>query len=819
VPSIEPTASEPPRSTDSVRGSILLLGLTVFLSAFLLFQVQPIIARYILPWFGSTPGVWTTSLLFFQVTLLVGYAYAHFIVVRFTWPKQALVHSVLLGVTLLALPITPPEVMKPADADAPSLRILLILAVSVGAPYAVLSTTAPLVQRWFAHLHPGRSPYRLYALSNTGSLLALLTYPFLVEPAFELRTQTVTWSAVYGAFVLLCVGCALQVRRSSGTPADARTLAAASSPRPTLSRMLFWLLLSACGSGMLLAVTNQTSIDVAVVPFLWVLPLGLYLLSFILSFDHERWYLRPLYFVLLPLVTANTVRLLFFGIELGIADQVTGYAAALFVCCMCCHGELSRSRPGAEHLTLFFLIVSLGGAVGGLFVALVAPALFRGFYELPVLLVVCYVLMSAVVLRHVSEGLLLPASGRLRRAASRLAWGVGLLAIPAGALLLLREGTWLDDPSSNELATFRAWRSGLTAHGAALFGGAVLLLELIRRRSTTPARAWYLAPRGLARVGTATCLALGLLTLTGALRWQVAHKERRMVDQARNFYGALAIKERDVGDSDHRISLTHGRINHGSQLVEYRSWPTAYYGPETGVGIAIQHHPHRENGARQFRIGIVGLGVGTLAAYGNATVDIDSPDWETYTTQRNPLTPDYLAFYELNPQVVDWAKAPFSFLTDAEARGAELEVFEGDARITLERQAAEGIRQRFDVLAIDAFSSDAIPIHLITLEAIAAYTDHLQEDGVLAFHVTNRHVDLLPIVQRLADEIGYETVYIENSSSHERRVSSADWVLLTRNERFLSRDAVHEDELPMPPAGPLWTDDFSSLFEVVEIGD
>ena len=811
-----PLATAPSGST---RGSIFLLGLTVFLSAFLLFQVQPIIARYILPWFGSTPGVWTTALLFFQVTLLVGYAYAHFIVVRFSWRKQALIHAVLLGVTLLALPITPPEVMKPTDAEAPGLRILLILAVSVGAPYAVLSTTAPLVQRWFAHLHPGRSPYRLYALSNTGSLLALMTYPFLVEPSFELRSQTVAWSVVYGAFALLCVGCALQLRRADRQEVTADAATPASVPRPSWSRMVFWLLLSACGSGMLLAVTNQTSIDVAVVPFLWVLPLALYLLSFILSFDHERWYIRPLYFVLLPLVTANTVRLLFFGIDLGIADQVTGYAAALFVCCMCCHGELSRSRPAPQHLTLFFLIVSLGGAAGGLFVALLAPALFKSFYELPILLVGCYVLMSAVVLRHVSEGKLLPTTGPRSRSAARLAWAIGLLIIPTATFLLVRRGTWLDDPSSNELATFLEWRSGLAVHSLALLAGLALLLEAFRRRAGDGARAWYASPRGLARVGTAASLALGLLTLTGALRWQVAHKERRMVDQVRNFYGALAIKERDADAEDHRISLTHGRINHGSQLLDYRNWPTSYFGPETGIGIAIQHHPQRANGGRQFRAGIVGLGVGTIAAYGNAQVDADSEDWETYATQRKPLTPDYLAFYELNPQVVDWAKAPFSFLTDAEERGAHVDVFEGDARITLERQAEQGLLQRFDVLAIDAFSSDAIPIHLITLEAVNAYMAHLQEDGILAFHVTNRYVDLLPVVQRLADETEFTTVYIENSSNSDHMVYSADWVLLTRNEEFLSKDIVHEDEWPMPPAGPLWTDDFSSLFEVVEMED
>jgi hypothetical protein len=344
-------------------------------------------------------------------------------------------------------------------------------------------------------------------------------------------------------------------------------------------------------------------------------------------------------------------------------------------------------------------------------------------------------------------------------------------------------------------------------------------LEVWRRMEGVALRGWSTSRLGLARFGVIGMAAVGLVSLSGGLLWQVSDDERRMVEQERNFYGTLAIKERGVGDAAHRPSLTHGRIRHGSQLQLHPTWPTTYFGPETGIALAIQHHPRRSEVARQFRVGVVGLGVGTLAAYGNTRVDAEL-DEELYVTQRETDQPDYMRFYELNPQVTQWAESgPFTYIADAKTRGVDVEVFEGDARIVLERQLEMGEAQRFDVLAIDAFSSDAIPIHLLTLEAVEMYLGHLQEDGILAFNVTNRFVDLLPVVQRHADATGMSAIYIENYSSSRRQVDSADWVLLTRNQSFLDLEIVREDEVEMPAAGPLWTDDFSSLFEVVEFDD
>lgn len=798
-----------------------LLAVTVFLSAFLLFQVQPIIGKFILPWFGSTPGVWATALLFFQLMLLGGYAYAHFIASRLTWRRQALLHGVLLGLALVALPITPADTWKPTSADAPALRILLILMASVGAPYLLLASTAPLIQRWFAHLHPGRSPYRLYALSNTGSLLALLSYPFLVEPYVRLQSQTLYWSLAYVVFGALCAACALMLYRSirDGDHAAAEAKSADfSSPRPGLGVALLWLLLSACGSGLLLATTNQMSMDIAVVPFLWVLPLCVYLLSFILTFDHERWYVRPVFIAALPIALINAVRLLYGGVDLELMDQVIGYSLTLFVCCMCCHGELSRARPATQHLTFFFLIVSIGGAVGGLLVAIVAPALLPSTYEYHVLLVACYLLVAVVLARLLAGGALGTGRWGVRGALSGMCGLTGLVAVAFGTLVLLRPETWGEGTGEDPSETFAVWQVQIRVLGAVVVVTALAMVELWRRREGVTLESLLTSRRGRALVTLALATAVGLVSLTSGLALQVQSEEEETVELDRNFYGALALKERDVGAVIHRMSLTHGRIRHGSQLTQFSSWPTEYYGPKTGVALAIQEHPQRADTTRQFRVGVVGLGVGTIAAYAGTRVDAEADD-AVYVTVRETDTPDYFRFYELNPLVTRWATDRFTFLGDAMARGADVAVFEGDARIVLERQLEQGDAQQFDVLAVDAFSSDAIPLHLLTLESMQTYLAHLQTDGILAMHVTNRFVDLLPVVQRLAEATGLSAIYVENFADLSRMVNSSDWVLLTRNQAFLDLEAVREDEEPMPVAGPLWTDDFSSLFEVIEFDE
>ena len=790
---------------------VALFAATVLVSAFLLFQVQPMIGKYILPWFGATPGVWATSLLFFQLMLLGGYAYAHFVVSRLTWRRQAIVHATLLCLALVALPITPAEAWKPTSPDAPIGRILLILTLSVGAPFFLLSATAPLLQRWFTHLHPGRSPYRLYALSNVGSFLALLSYPFLIERFVHLRTQTSMWSMGYVVFASLCAACAWRLSRSGVGVAEPRSEPA---DRPGAGKSVLWLLLSACGSGLLLATTNQMSMDIAVVPFLWILPLSIYLLTFILCFDSDVWYVRPLFAALLAVSLLRSVRILTMGLNLGIGDQVVGYALTLFVCCMCCHGELARLRPAPRHLTHFFLMVSTGGAVGGLTVAVLAPAVFKGLYEYHILLVACAVLVVFVQLPQLFRSGDAAAGRLMDRVLTWICWEVVLAAIVLGTYRVFDSGTWFgDSATSNLVETFAAWRAGML--GSVPFAGAFLLvvLEFWRRWEGVPFRFWWGSRRGVARLGVSGMLAVGLWSLTGALIWQLRESERLMVAQDRNFYGMLAITEFDVGTSGHRLALLHGRIRHGQQLVARPGWPTMYYGPSTGVGLALRYHPARSDETRQFRVGVVGLGVGTLAAYANARVDPDLQE----ALARAPAggAPDYVRFYELNPLVVRWASEKFTFLADARSRGADVDVLEGDARIVLERQLSRGEEQDFDVLVVDAFSSDAIPLHLLTEESVQTYLRHLREDGILAIHVTNRYVALAPVVGRLAEAFDLNAIYLENDDSENPIANASTWVLLTNNQAFLDVAVVREQALPMPPPGPLWTDDFSSIFEVL----
>ncbi|MFH1028019.1 MAG: ferrichrome ABC transporter permease, partial [Pseudomonadota bacterium] len=372
---------------------------TIFLSAFLLFQVQPLVGKYILPWFGGSPAVWTTCMLFFQLLLLAGYLYAHLITRYLVQRKQVVFHIGLIAAALLLLPITPYTGYKPAGDEDPILRILFILTTSVGLPYFLLATTGPLLQAWFRLLFPGTSPYRLYALSNAGSLLALLSYPFVVEPSLRLRTQSLSWSVGLCVFGALCATCALKTWKIHLQPIHdiptTEAVAADGSRRPGPLEALLWLALAACGSVLLLAVTNQICADIAVVPFLWILPLSLYLLTFILCFENERLYFRPVFWPLL-IIAAGTIQwMLDEGVDLAIRTQILGYSGGLFICCMVCHGELVRLKPHPRHLTFFYLMVSAGGALGGIFVTLVAPHAFTSYLELHVGLWTCCALAMA----------------------------------------------------------------------------------------------------------------------------------------------------------------------------------------------------------------------------------------------------------------------------------------------------------------------------------------------------------------------------------------------------------------------------------------
>ncbi len=594
-----------------------------------------------------------------------------------------------------------------------------MLATTIGLPYFALSSTTPLVQSWFSRAAPGRSPYRLYALSNAGSLLALLSYPFVVEPAWSLATQTWGWSIAYVGFVVLCSWCALSSWGAREQDSEQASLAAetgaAGEPAPDEPSIVLWLVLSACGSLLLLATTNQMCQEVAVVPFLWILPLAIYLLSFILCFESQRWYRREVFGLLLAGSIVAAIYALDQGPLLPIELQVGIYAAVLFVGCMVCHGELANSKPAPRHQTLFYLLIATGSALGGIFVALLAPVVFTGYWEYQFSLASCCALMVLVI-------------------------------------MVKRTRAIRKNPSTVKRLNI-GWRFLGVCY-------CVLVVSLVR---------------------------------------QAVNFERDTIVRSRNFYGVLRIKVLPDEVSP-RIVLSHGRIEHGFQFSDpdKHRWPTSYYGRESGIGLALTHHPRRSADKPEdqgLQIGMVGLGTGTIACYAGEH--------------------DRMCFYEINPQVVRMANAFFTFLKDAPTRP---EIVVGDGRIQLERELAIGPLQLFDVLGIDAFSSDAIPLHLLTREAFQIYWKHLQPDGLLVINISNRHVDLRPVIRGLADEIGKQTLQLSSAGDEEQGTNAADWLIVTSNRAFIDNPAIQEavEEWSADSRTPfVWTDDHASLWQAL----
>ncbi len=674
--------------------------LTIFLSAFLLFQVQPILGRYILPWFGGGPAVWTNCLLFFQVLLLAGYAYAHWLSSRPSARLEPAIHITLLAASLLFLPIGPhADSWKPASTDNPSSSILLLLTATAGGPYFMLSATGPLLQRWFTWAVPGKSPWRLYALSNLGSFAALLSYPFLVEPFLSLRLQAWIWSALYIAFVILCAWTAWRLRSAPPSLTTIRD-EPDNAQRPALATVVFWLALSACTSTLLVSTTNQLSQDIAVNPFLWVAALSVYLLSFVLAFQNERFYPRILFAIAAGVFAPVACVLPTLSSTLSLGSQLTIYLTALFVLCMVCHGELVRARPSTRYLTHFYLAIAAGGALGGIFVALLAPRLFAEFSEYP----------------------------------------IGLAAAcTLGFLGWLRSGA------------FSEWTSGNLAVRlplmALLFGGVTAIVASVTSGS------------------------------------QVT------VTSARNFYGILRVTERLDANGLFR-ELRHGRTRHGFQYLKQpqRSWPTSYYGPHSGVGIVLNALDPGER-----RVAIIGLGAGTMAAWGRPG--------------------DIFRFYEINPDVVSIARQWFSYLPDSKAH---TQIALGDARITLERELGTSHPERFDLMAVDAFSSDAIPVHLLTAECAEIYRRRLRPGGLLLLHISNRVLDLEPVARGMARYLGWQAVQFVSGDDPMTGESSSKWVLITANTDFLEKTGMAHQLSGWSNRPPIiWTDDFASLWHVL----
>ncbi len=706
------------------RNSVAVFAVTIFLSAFLLFQVQPLLSKSILPWFGGTPSVWTTCMLFFQTLLFAGYTYAHLLSRKLSPRGQLFVHAGLIVAAVCLLPIAPPDDWKPTGDENPALWIIALLAANVGLPFFILSSTGPLLQSWFSRVHQGVSPYRLYALSNVGSLLALISYPFLVEPAFDISMQSGLWSAGFAGFAVLCLWCAYSMSgvaavSSSTQPEHALAAGEASAVPPTWGVRGLWFSLSMVASVLLLATTNQVCLDVAAVPFLWVMPLTLYLMTFILCFDSERWYTRKWFAIAAAVSIGGVCTIMMRGIGNVLIAEVLIYFAGLFFCTMVCHGELVKLKPDPKHLTTFYLVISAGGAAGGLFVGIIAPMIFPIYLEMHFALI-----------------------------------GVWIL----GMMVFFRDRDWI------------------------LYAG-------------KPRWAWGL-------------LLCGVFGLAYFLQSQVTGALGNVIEVSRNFYGVLRVNNSSytvLHDGENVrlkfIQLLHGRIVHGKQFTDEkrRMEPTSYYGHASGIGLVLQNlRPSQKK-----HVGVIGLGAGTLSTYAN--------------------TGDDFRFYEINPDVIRLAKKHFTFLSGCKG---DVTIVLGDARQKLERESD----QQFDVLAVDAFSGDAIPIHLLTRECFEVYHRHLKQDGILAIHISNLYFDLKPVVAAAADRQGWKAVLVDSNGEDFKGTSGSAWMILARDlegplmtaMRKAESDVLHESGNPVVTVNEYdgrrieWTDNSNSPSAVLK---
>ena len=678
---------------------MLLYALTIFLSSFLLFQVQPIIAKMILPWFGGSAAVWNTCMLFFQATLLGGYTYSHVLFERLPAKRQAQVHIGLLSLSLLALPILPNASWKPRGDENPAILILGLLAVTIGLPYFLLSTTGPLLQAWYSRNNAGAVPYRLFALSNVASLLALISYPVFVEPKLAVETQAWIWSGVFAAFVILCAAVSWRSRGGVHYVAEAEVAPAA----PTLRLHLLWIGLAAVPSILLLTVTTHLTQDVAAIPFLWILPLVLYLLTFILCFETDKLYWRWVY---VALSVASLGMVGWFQAEgtpeLSLRNSILGYAAAMFFCSMVCHGELASLKPHPRYLTSFYVSLSVGGAVGGLFVGLLAPTYFDAYYEFPLGWLLAGTLGTIAIVVRYSEFF-----------KSKQGFAVTVVLVAA-------------------LGSYAGW--------------------------------W--------------------------MHVQQRHMKGYRVVQ-RNFYGMLRIEdEGDFNDNTRLRQLLHGVINHGQQYLNpgRRKEATTYYCAGSGAGQAILT---RKEGVPQ-KVGVIGLGSGTLASYGRPG--------------------DNYQIYEINPLVIHLAQAEFSFVPDSPA---QKQIHLGDARLTLERQSP----MAFDVLLVDAFSGDSVPVHLLTKEAFALYFRHLKPGGMLAVHISNKYLELEPVVTANSQAMGLAAVTFENERPDEDEACfGSTWVVVLSKDSLLQNANLMKLGKPLAPVPGFrqWTDSFSNMWSILK---
>jgi hypothetical protein len=670
----------------------MLYGAAIFLSAFLLFAVEPMAAKRLLPALGGSSAVWITCLVFFQSFLLFGYLYAHALArrARSRWPSLLHIGLLALAVILLAF-AREPDLSR--ASGHPVTAIFAALSLSIGLPFLLLSSTSPLLQHWWARRRQTRIPWRLFALSNAGSLLALLLYPSLIEPHLTLSLQRTAWGWGFALYAALCAGLAWRARSAVALPVPEPSPADAAPCSSTRARLL-WFLLPAAAAMQLCAVTSHISQNIAAIPLLWILPLAVYLITFILAFEFPRLYRQSIVIGMLVVLLASLGMMLSTpDVTFPILLNIGFFLAEMFFACYFCHAETYALRPArSSEGTLFYLLVAAGGAAGTFFIGILCPLLFSANYDFA-------------------------------------------LAFFATAALALA-ATW-----------FIGWRQRLLWSAAT---AALLVLIVVLH---------------------------------------IAYARKTLLEE-RNFYGALRLKESHYPPQALTVrALFNGTIQHGSQWFapEFRRTPTTYYATDSGIGLALRFCC----GDRPRNIGVIGLGAGTIAAYGRPA--------------------DRIRFYEINPAVLPIAQHLFTYLRESQAQTSFVP---GDARLSLQTEPP----QRFDVLAVDAFTGDAIPIHLLTTQAMQIYRRHLAQGGILAFNVSNQYLNLPPEIAALAQASGLQARVVNTQANDDRGEFRASWVLVTDRADFFRLPAVAGVAHPvrLQPGLRAWTDDYSSLLPILQ---
>lgn len=731
---------------------ILLFALTLFSSASLMFVLQPMFGKALLPLLGGSASVWNTCMVFYQSVLFVGYLYAHLLSTRFAYRTHLLLHVSLLLLSLYFLPVSIPEDSRPPAADNPNIWLLTTLLTSIGLPFFILSSNSPLLQKCFSRLghQASQDPYFLSIASNTGSLIALLSYPFLVEPSIGISTQQKWWSIGFLLLTVLIMLCLSMLKAEHFQPQRATLSRLELAAKPSLKLQLKWLLLAFVPSSLLLGTTNFISIDIATVPLLWVIPLALYLLSFILVFSHYAASLHKKILLLQPWVVApfllyyfSSQKLLVFSVELLL------HLVVFFISIMICHGELAKKRPATAYLTQYYLIMSFGGMLGGIFNSFIAPVLFNSIYEYPLMIV------AALMLNPIQKRTRL----YLKAHFARIIFAVYIYIFATVF-------------ASNVLAINHTLLIALAALALT-----ALICTMVKKNAV------YVPLMGLL-----------VISCTAPEKQQ----GDQLLHQSRNFYGVLTVKQMTQVDSEQTHSRYHelysGSTKHGLQIqhdVSKQCTPNGYYSPRGPLGSIFSNFDTRN---ADWQVGVVGLGAGEMAGYAKK-----SQHW---------------TFFELDPAVVELAKNPayFTYLSDCMS-GYEVQI--GDARITLEQQS-----QRYNMLVIDAFTSDSIPAHLLTREAIALYFSKLQPDGLLVLHISNRYLNLQKVLADHAEKLGLALLLQEyRPTQNIPFVYRSDWAIIARDEAVLAPLLRENTASGWHKAAPdmatvAWSDDFTSIMPI-----